>query len=765
MISLTSKQEAFVRQMAEGDDYTRRGFDLLLKRTDFVKFFDALAAQHLFDPDRNPGPLPSDTPGYFRIPYWESLRYLEAVARTSGERNDLALAEKVLDVVRRVSAWREAAARPFVAALYRHESEIVRRVAIYVLDAKFHMLRTLYVEIVGPSLFSSGHLHELYNLLRNHFPEFNDDEKAATLQAIRNLPKSDTAEDPDRLLKRLQRQWLSAIAGKGATEADAWFKELLDDPALGGLSPHPDLMSYMETRWGHGPTPYPVDELIIFAKEGTIVEKLNSFTEQSSWPGPSTRSLADALTEAVNAEPAVFLAALSSFLDAKRPYQYGIISGFKKAWDAATDLAMPFDWSKAWPKLLDFFRNLIEPEAFWFEEVIEADVLTPTRDWIPSVIGEFLRAGTRNDEKAYVADLLPQGWFLIEILVNRSMKQDEAEPARAMDRAINSPKGVAIEALVDHALRCCRLSDARSGQHSDAWTKMALLFDQQLVECRNDNFEFSTLAGAYIAHIHYMSRQWCEANFANVFPKEFRLNCLSALDGLAYAPPSGPIYDLLSINGIVTWALRNIPDDYRAREHVLERIALAYLWEKELLNSENFVYIFEQKMFDDLRHISHYLWSVSGQPLTETQKRLILEFWRECVARYRGILPAPAKLFSSLSRLAVHLESIGQQEQELLLAVAPHVGTEYNADDFVKELNRLVDLSPIEVCKALQAMLSSYLPEYDFEDRLKNLLFKLATRQDTRIDALKLAERLVGRVPGMVEFYQETTSIHPAEQA
>ena len=142
------------------------------------------------------------------------------------------------------------------------------------------------------------------------------------------------------------------------------------------------------------------------------------------------------------------------------------------------------------------FRQL-DPAGFFLDgRRTQSEVLTPTRDWIPSVISDFLRAATRDDEKAYDRSLLPQGWSLIEILVRRSIKQNEADPSQAMDKAINSPKGQAIEALIDHALRFCRVSDARAGNHADAWAAMAPLFDEQLAECQNANYEFSTLAGA-----------------------------------------------------------------------------------------------------------------------------------------------------------------------------------------------------------------------------------------------------------------------------
>ena len=62
-----------------------RGFELLLNRSDFEEFFDALAEANLFDPAKNPAPVQGDKAGFFWVPGWEPLAYLEAVARVSGE--------------------------------------------------------------------------------------------------------------------------------------------------------------------------------------------------------------------------------------------------------------------------------------------------------------------------------------------------------------------------------------------------------------------------------------------------------------------------------------------------------------------------------------------------------------------------------------------------------------------------------------------------------------------------------------------------------
>jgi hypothetical protein len=60
------------------------------------------------------------------------------------------------------------------------------------------------------------------------------EEKDATVDAIRRLPQPTWADDPDHSLKRRQRQWLSAIVGKGHAAVDTWDQELAADAAICG---------------------------------------------------------------------------------------------------------------------------------------------------------------------------------------------------------------------------------------------------------------------------------------------------------------------------------------------------------------------------------------------------------------------------------------------------------------------------------------------------------------------------------------------------
>src|SRR6476660_9178960 len=90
--------------MKESDELARRGFDLLLKQAHFETLFDHLKDAGLFEPSNNPAPIEVDN-GLFRVPYWSSLDYLVEVARVAGSKNDLVLAEKVLEVVHSVTTW------------------------------------------------------------------------------------------------------------------------------------------------------------------------------------------------------------------------------------------------------------------------------------------------------------------------------------------------------------------------------------------------------------------------------------------------------------------------------------------------------------------------------------------------------------------------------------------------------------------------------------------------------------------------------------
>jgi len=93
--------------MRRGDEFAQHGFALLAKRPEPEQFFDAIKAGGFFDPASNSGPVQSANPEFIHIPIWAPLTYLQAVTSRAGQMNDDAIAEKVMDVIRTVTNYRD----------------------------------------------------------------------------------------------------------------------------------------------------------------------------------------------------------------------------------------------------------------------------------------------------------------------------------------------------------------------------------------------------------------------------------------------------------------------------------------------------------------------------------------------------------------------------------------------------------------------------------------------------------------------------------
>jgi len=617
-----------------------------------------------------------------------------------------------------VLGWAEQdpdSSRALVQRMLTDDLEIIRRIGIYILAQHWATMSDLFTGVVGPGLFDNGHSHELYHLLQDRFAEMSSEQQAATVTAIDTLPNPGYGDDPERLRRYNQYRWLSAIRGKRYEPADQRFAKLDADPAIGKLSDHPDFDSYVTSRVGPGPTPYSPEELTVLAKTQDLVERLNTFVPRNEWEGPTADGLTSALEAAARNNPDVFLDSLSQYLSAKPIYQHAVINGIKQAWEAKSGV----NWARGWEQLIGFFEQLLNDNHFWrqMDDVYQR--------WVSAVVADLLHAGTQNDEHAYDASLMPRTQVILACLLQHEPGVATARDD-AMTQALNTTKGRILEALFSQALRAARLSDQQRGAHRDAWEVIRPLFETELAKCKNANYEFSTLCGAYLPQLKYLDATWTSQHVDQVFPVIYEVNAVCALDGLAYASFTRPIYELLAEDGIIDRALRLELKGRSARERLLERIGAAYLWGIESLDGQRFTQLFGNAAVADLEVLTRVFWTLRSDKLVPEQRERILAFWDRSVTWAQQQPQVQARFLSMLSLLATYITTIGIRERWLLEAVAPHVHVGHETYEFVAELLRLGSQDPPTITKTLQSMFAARVPDYDYEGRLRALLEFLA---------------------------------------
>lgn len=642
--------------------------------------------------------------------------------------------------------------------LINHELDIIVRIGIFLLDVKFVILQDQLSSLISKNFFHSSHLHEVYNFLKNHFPSLSTEVKITIFNEIKNITTVERSGTEEFKKRDLQKRYLHAIYNKGFPEADLLYNELNSQKDLAPISNHPDFYFYIES---YGPSNnisvYSISELIDFANKNILSEKLMEFHDSNILGTPNIQGLVLTLEKSIRNSPEKFLISVHDFLALSRIYQYAFIHGFYTLWETTTE-PDPY-WSTIWEKLFTFFDALILSDFFWEEEEIKNGILIPTKNWIPPLIVDFLYISMQNDKKAFPETFLPQAIILIQkILSNVSSEENFTEYKEdAMLTAINDPKGKTIRALIIYALRKSRASDKETGEHVKSWKEVELLFNNELIKCKNANFSFSTLLGAYLENMCYLNTSWLKNNFDLIFPSTFLENMSCAIQGLAYSQASSMIvYSLLQEKKIFTQVIKKDISTNQGKEHLLKRAALGYLWGKETLDSDFFAYLIENKKTNELRIIIRYFWSIQHQELEKTMIDKILSFWKKCTMHFKTSSTGFEVFLSDLGILICYLDRINAQEKEWLLLSAPFMSLPQANNDFeyARNLDRLVDESPEEVLEVFEIQINHYLPVWDLGDYYRSLLTKLYRKPKLSYRVTILFDKL-RRLPGFQELYED----------
>lgn len=608
----------------------------------------------------------------------------------------------------------------------------MRRVVLFALNKCFDRYQDLCQKLIidtMPDIFlESNYHHELYGLIAGHFLKFSKETQDAVIKAFDDLqrqwPDNVPQGEQTELNMYMRKRWFYAIKQSGYSLS----KELEIKYDLNKYQPeHPDFSSY------HGPVTWGTEQLFsvgdLMAKGSVtnIVDFLNDFKGKNRFNEIGYEEAGQVLKQAIKANQQFFENDLNEFLNARYVYQYYALQAFEELWNEKKLID--------WRKVIEFLKNVADSEKLWEKKIEERTIgFYFRKDWIPSLIARFIQNGVINDEWVMPDSYLPQIRKILEKLLDKVEPSAKGTDSDALSEAINSPKGHAIEAYLNYALRECRIL---SGEHENQgvekrkkfWEEIKAVFNKELEKAKNVNFEFSALSGRYLPNLYYLSREWVDANINKIFPveAEYEKNWRCAFSGYSYVSTVYTvIYRLLKDNGHLKRVFDTPFENSNIRERIVENIAISYLRGEEDLKGENslMAYILQKWESRDISSVIDLFWSHREVDFKNQEAQRILAFWDYCYNKIKGDEESNRDVLSALNLLAVFFKQIDPKSKEWLLQSAPYVEERHHSYFFLESLDRLVDTNPKEVGEVYVAMLKRALPRYE-EAKISSIVEKI----------------------------------------
>lgn len=613
----------------------------------------------------------------------------------------------------------------YISELLKHRFKIFQRIGIHAIGAYFDVLRGLASRLIDPIYFTSQYRHEMFHFLRVNFSKFEESNKSNVLQIIDSLSVEDGDSEEIRT-KRISYEkliWLAAIKRHGYERADELYSQ---NYSISGHTPeHPDFSFFMEVGWVGEISPYKADELLSRGVD-ELVELLESFKEQGGWKTPTVRGLAEELKHAVKNNPDYFKGNLPKFMPVNLGYIYEIIQAYKELWSEKG-----YD---NWSELLDFCIIVINREGFWSEKDNERTASSDAnRSWIVGAIGDLLRAGTASDEKAFEPPLLPKAKTLLLSLLEKQESVEFESGCDAMSVSINSAKGKCIEALVNFALRSCRLANKEKGKHDETWKELEPIFERELSQTRDGNYEFITLFANYLPNFLYLSPDWTLTHLSQIFSLVNRKQWLCAMQGYAYVGTVYPdIYRFMKKGGHFLEALNASELKEETKKKVIQNIVISYIQGEELFEDKMSLInvLLDRWNAEEINEIIWFIWTLRNHEESLCNK--VLSLWGELKKRIIGKEEDNRNILSALCLWSSFILEITADALSLLKQAAPYAEIEHHSYIVVEELKRLVDRYPIEVAEVFISMLQKFAPTYAEED-IKYILRSLYGKSSIEI--------------------------------
>ena len=636
-----------------------------------------------------------------------------------------------------LGAWVRGApedAATFVAGLLKSPLQIFKRVAVYTVCQNYQSLSELIDSVIIEEHFEDSFRYEMWHVLHDHYPLFPEPNKRRVQKIIGQIAEQDEDGNPNPKATAYQQAvWLSAI--KNHTDRlQAKYRECAD---VAGAEPdHPDFAVYWSSGTVVHESPIPPEKLLAMSID-ELIDYLVQYEDPGLFQGPSLRGLVKALKVAIKSAPLKFVPQLEKFAVLDSAYVYVLIQAFSELWTEKKELP----WDDVWQSLLNFCEAVIRRDEFWSPENSEKRAhFVANRYWVVGIIGRLIEAGTKSDEHAFSPELLDRAKELLLTLMEKESGEEFKPDSDAVSIAINSPRGHCLEALINIALRSCRLAGKEGGGHASVWTDLEPIFEEELAKADAGEYEFITLLVNYLPNFLYMSRAWVLGNLDRIFDRKKYQKWLCAMQAYAYVSQVyEQIYNHLKENQHFIDALDDENLKGQVSEKIIQNIVIAYFSDDESLEDSTSLIpqLLDRAKDDELRQLIWFIWTLREKNDRSIYNK-VMELWPRLLQLVDTDSLEGRKLASRLTTWSVFITKIDDANLDLILQVAAFAEEDYNSHDLLELIARISAAQPREAVTIWQEFLKGPAPDYPEEAIREALTNFVVSGNEGRRDALAI---------------------------
>lgn len=606
-----------------------------------------------------------------------------------------------------------------IITLLGSEFQILRRLAIYLIDVHYDTFSEIFWSFDGNPLEDYMLKHELYELFRKHCKSFTKTQlslvskwiETENLDSLKNFYKD--PKEREIGLAYHKKEWLTSLL---ETKDDRIEKLYSDYSKIATKEiEHPGFLVWTSGVVVSKLPTIPIDEELEGKTNEFIADFLKTYKEEPKKGEVelSRSTLSRSFEKYVKQNPEKISANLTPFRTLSCELQHSLLEGLNNALQSEGKI----DWKET----LNFCYTIVEPRSFWSRE-------EEHRDWIVKKIAEIIHNGTKSDKNAFDPEYLPLAEKIMILLGSR----DNSKLPSIMNlftSVINSTKGSIYKAMISYSRRYAEVRKER------VWKEpMRRYFDNELDQA-DPPIELFVTIGTYLPTINYLDNNWVKENIDRIFPKEKEKLWKATVTGYSYGSNRlyRDIYDILKNSNNYTRAITTKFEDGLVTRRLVEHACVAYLFDLEDIDDEESLLniLIKESEPHNISILINFI-RRTGEEIYKNKKEKIIALWEKLVNELTSELEF-SEILSSLVNWIKIIDTLDSRTTQLLKISAKSVSSGLHLFTLVESLLKFVEEKPKEVGEILNEAIKADTILYHKEESIQKIVKTLYEKGEKSI--------------------------------